>query len=176
VSNGWRFVEGFTMWQPGTRVLATRLDDEFYYPGTVQQAVAARWLVLFDDGSDCWAADDQMLPLQIDAGDRLAVRLPGVAEYTPCQVLRRDGEKINIQFDDGTDEQTSLGMIRVDPTAWKDPGGPAPTSRWIVGDRVLGKWSRDPYWYPGTIQAVSDDLVDIHYDDGDKERLAPATT
>jgi hypothetical protein len=157
------------MWQAGSRVLATRLDDEFWYPGSIHQVENARCFVLFDDGSECWAADDQLLPLQIDVGDRIGVRLPGVDKYTLCRVLRRDGERINVQFDDGTDEQTSLGMIRVDPTQWKDPGGTAPPSRWIIGDRVLAKWSGDAYWYPGTIQVIDGERMHVYYDDGDHE-------
>jgi hypothetical protein len=157
------------MWQPGTRVLATRLDDDYWYPGTVQLADGPRCLVLFDDGEEVWLPDDQVLPLRIDVGDRVFVRVPGGGSYAPCFVVRRDGEKINVQFDDGTDEQTSLGMVRVDPTQWKDPGGAAPAPRWIVGDRVLCKWSRDAYWYPGTIQAIDGERLHVYFDDGDNE-------
>jgi hypothetical protein len=161
--------EGGAMWQVGSRVLATRLDDEFWYPGSVQQHQDERWLVLFDDGSDCWVSDDQLLPLQIDIGDRLFVRLPGADSYSPCLVLRSSSDKLTILFEDGTDEQTSLGMIRVDPTSWKDPGGAAAPSRWIVGDRVLAQWSGDSYWYPGTIQVVDRDRLHVYFDDGDHE-------
>jgi hypothetical protein len=157
------------MWQVGSRVLATRLDDEFWYPGTVQQEQDSGWLILFDDGSELSVADDQLLPLQIDVGDRLFVRLPGGDTYSPCLVLRISDEKLNVLFEDGTDEQTSLGMIRVDPTAWKDPGGAAAPSRWIVGDRVLAQWSRDSYWYPGTIQVIERDRLHVYFDDGDNE-------
>jgi hypothetical protein len=157
------------MWQPGNRILATRLDDDFWYPGTVQQSDGSRHLILFDDGEERWMPDDQVLPLLIEAGDRLFVRVPGGGSYAPCFVLRRDGEKINVQFDDGTDEQTSLGMMRVDPTQWKDPGGVARASRWIVGDRVLARWSRDMYWYPATIQTINRDRLHVYFDDGDNE-------
>jgi hypothetical protein len=157
------------MWQPGNRILATRLDDDFWYPGTVQQSDSPRFLVLFDDGEERWIAEDQILPLQIDVGDRVFVRVPGGASYAPGFVLRREGEKINVQFDDGTDEQTSLGMLRIDPTQWKDPGGAQPASRWIIGDRVLCKWSKDTYWYPGTIQAIDGGRLHVYFDDGDNE-------
>src|SRR5262245_6051721 len=160
------------MAQPGDRVLATRLDDHFWYPGTVRQRDGERSHVLFDDGSEGWMPDEQIMALQIDAGDRVAVRLPGGSTYTPGRVLRRDLERINVQFDDGTDEQTSLGMIRVDPTNWKDPGGAAPRSRWIVGDRVLARWSHDVFWYPGTIQGVTSDQVHVYFDHGDHEWMA----
>jgi hypothetical protein len=159
------------MWDSGQRVLATRLEDAYWYPGTVRQADAQRCRVLFDDGDERTLADDQLLPLQIDVGDRLFVRLPGGATWTPGRVLRLDGDKINIQFDDGGDEQTSLGMIRIDPTEWKDPGGALPVNRWIVGDRVLAKWSRDRYWYPGTIQAIRGGELHVYFEDGDHEWL-----
>jgi hypothetical protein len=129
------------MWQPGNRILATRLDDDFWYPGTIQQADGPHYLVLFDDGEERWTPEDQTLPLLIAIGDRIFVRVPGGGNYAPCFVLRRDGEKINVQFDDGSDEQTSIGMARVDPTEWKDPGGSGMASCWIIGDRVLCQWS-----------------------------------
>jgi hypothetical protein len=157
------------MWQPGSRILATRLDDDYWYPGTVQQVEAARYLLQFDDGEERWTPEDQILPLEIEFGDRLLVRVPGGGSYAPGFVLRRDGEKINVQFEDGTDEQTSLGMVRVDPTQWKDPGGAVEAPRWIIGDRVLAKWSKDMYWYPATVQAMDGDRLHIYFDDGDNE-------
>jgi hypothetical protein len=157
------------MWQPGNRILATRLDDDFWYPGTVRHGDDRQQVVLFDDGEERSIPAAQIVPLAIDVGDRVFVRVPGGGSYTPGFVLRRDGEKINVQFDDGSDEQTSLGMVRVDPAQWKDPGGARPAPRWIVGDRVLCKWSRDTYWYPGTIQALDGARLYVCFDDGDRE-------
>jgi len=161
------------MWQSGQRVLATRLEDNYWYPGSVHRVDEQRCFVLFDDGAEHWIPDDQIVPLEIGAGDRLFVRLPGGSSYTPCRVLRRDGEKLSIQFDDGADEQTSIGMVRVDPTEWKDPGGAEPDTGWIVGDRVLGKWSHDRYWYPGTIQVIENGKLHVYFDDGDHEWMTP---
>jgi hypothetical protein len=110
------------MWQLGQRVLATRLDDDFWYPATVQQSESSRSLLLFDDGDERWIDQEQILPLAIEVGDRIFVRLPGAGSYAPGFVVGRAGEKINVQFEDGSDEQTSLGLVRVDPTNWKDPG------------------------------------------------------
>jgi hypothetical protein len=111
------------MWQPGHRILGTRLDDDFWYPATVQENGDPGVLVLFDDGDERWLPQDNILPLAIDVGDRVFVRQPGTGSYAPCFVVGRSGEKINVQYDDGTDEQTSLGLVRIDPTQWKDPGG-----------------------------------------------------
>ncbi len=34
---------------------------------------------------------------------------------------------------------------------------------------VLANWTRDDYWYPGTITDIKENLYFIHFDDGDKE-------
>lgn len=42
-------------------------------------------------------------------------------------------------------------------------------SQWNEGDRVFGNWNLDEYWYPGTIESISDGVYFIKYDDGDEQ-------
>jgi len=45
---------------------------------------------------------------------------------------------------------------------------------WEVGDRILGNWTHDPLWYPGTVMEKAgedDDLYRVQFADGDEEWL-----
>jgi hypothetical protein len=161
------------MWRTGDRVLAGRPADSFLYPGTVQDLQGSEVLVGFDDGEEALLPANQVKPLQIEAGDHVQVRLPATRTYTPAAVLRREGDRLTVQFEDGLHEATSLGMVRIDPSNWKGQARPRQGHSWIVGDRVLAKWSGDPFWYPGTIQALEGERLHVYYDDGDKEWLTP---
>jgi len=47
-------------------------------------------------------------------------------------------------------------------------------SDWQVGDAMLGNWSYDPFWYPGTILEKEDDRFLVRFADGDEEWLGPS--
>jgi hypothetical protein len=158
------------MWQTGDRVLASRPSGPHLYPGTVHSQDGSALHVFFDDGEEARVPAGQLYPLQVEPGDRIEVRLPATRHYTPAVVGRCDGERLSIELEDGTQEWTSSGMIRIDPAVWKSGGG---RHGWTVGDRVLAYWRGDGYWYAGTVQGVDRDNLHVYYDDGDKEWCAP---
>ena len=49
---------------------------------------------------------------------------------------------------------------------------------WHVGDALLGNWSQDPFWYPGTIIGLEHEGNEYRYHvrfaDGDEEWLGPS--
>jgi len=53
------------MWKVGDRVLGKRHDENYWYPGTVRHVDGGRAYVIFDDGEDALAADDQLQPLDL---------------------------------------------------------------------------------------------------------------
>jgi hypothetical protein len=61
------------------------------------------------------------------------------------------------------------GIRKEPPPSSVGAVGPPETSVWRIGDRVLVNWTRDSYWYPGTISDKKESLYFINYDDGDKE-------
>ncbi len=161
------------MWRTGDRVLASRPPDSFLYPGTVQDVDGGAVLVAFDDGQDARVPAGQVRAIEIGAGDRVQVRLPATRTYSPADVLRRDGDRLHLQLEDGESELTSLGMVRIDPGQRKGQAPRRQGHSWIVGDRVLAKWSQDPFWYPGTVQALEGERLHVYYDDGESEWLPP---
>jgi len=50
---------------------------------------------------------------------------------------------------------------------------------WQVGNALLGNWSQDPFWYPGTVIAMAPDedhenRYRVRFADGDQEWLGPS--
>src|SRR2546421_462820 len=120
------------MLRPGDRVLAPRAADPHLYPGIVQDADRTHAAVSFDDGEEARVPAAEARPLALAAGDRVLGRLPATRTYTPAVATRRDGDRLSVEFEDGGQEWTSLGMVRIDPKNWK---GQAPRPQgytWIV--------------------------------------------
>jgi hypothetical protein len=159
------------MWNHGDRVLANRPPEPYWYPGTVRHIDGDRLYVIYDDGEDALLTGEQLMPLKIEVGDRVWARLPAGRTYSLARVVRVDGEQLYLEYDDGEQERSSLGMVRIDRKNWKGRT-PQAQSGWIDGDRVLARWGGDFFWYPGTVQGVKGGRVNVCFDDGGRERVA----
>jgi hypothetical protein len=121
--------------------------------------------VYFDDGDDEWLPSEGVCENDLTVGSRVFARFQRGPGYFPGRIVRREGERIMIAYDDGQQEDTSIRWVRV-------RRGPI-AMPWKVGQRVLAQWLHEPFFYPGSVQAVSEDLVDIQYDDGDRACVPP---
>lgn len=157
-------------WQIGARVLAGRQNEAYLYPATVRWLDGDKVAVDFDDGDQGWVNAAKLIPLNLEVGDRVFARMPVGHNYSPARITRIEGAKIHIEYDDGEPEWTSAGMLRVHPEQWKNVAAvPRTQSSWIVGDRVLARWNpQDPFYYPGTVQAVTATEIQVFFDDGDR--------
>ncbi len=173
-------------WRAGDRVLAKWMDA-FFYPGRIQQVQGPKCLVHFDDGDVSWVHAAHMLAPDIAVGSQVFGRVRGGPSYYPGTVRQQKGEKIQIRYDHGEEEWTTISMVRVQrpianvgpeeaapyppppgpPAPVIDLGEPTQDSNWRVGDRVLARWM-DFYWYPGTILGMGTKGFHILYDDGDQ--------
>jgi hypothetical protein len=143
--------------------------------------------VYFDDGDAAWIDNAHILEPDVQVGSRVFARIHGGPSFVPAVVSQQKGETVQVRYDHGEEEWTSLSMIRVQrpvaeggearstvdsvPTAPVrspvDVGEPMDASAWRVGDRVLARWY-DFYWYPGTILSMGTKGYHILYDDGDQ--------
>jgi DNA repair protein Crb2 Tudor domain len=172
-------------WKVGDRVMA-QWRDAFFYPGRVRAVSNDSCEVQFDDGDGDWVASAQIQRADIRVGSRVFARVHGGPMFAPATVNQQRGEKLQVSYDHGEEEWTSLSLIRLQqpgadvpsPTARPTPQGqaidlgePLSEGAWRVGDRVLARWL-DFFWYPGTILALGTKGFHILYDDGD-QRVAP---
>jgi hypothetical protein len=170
-------------WAFGDQVLAPRAGDSYCYPGTVQQDAGEHCSILFEDGNEAWVPTGQVQPLRLEPGDWIEVRLPAGREFSIARVVRFGSGRLIVKYEDGEQETTSLGLIRMAPdqmashlmTTSQPQTAPAPESSlsWAAGDRVWARWSGDYHWYPGTVQTVEGERIHILFDDQDQEWVAP---
>jgi hypothetical protein len=72
---------------------------------------------------------------------------------------------VEIYYDDGDKEVTTLSMVRVR----RGVSG----HNWAEGHRVLAQSEYDGYLYPGVIERAEEDSLYILFDDGDRGQLSP---
>ena len=173
-------------WTMGDRVLA-RWHDTFFYPGRVRTVSGSSCEIYFDDGEVGWVDSAQILAPDVEVGSRVFARIHGGPAFVPGIVSQRRGETVQVHYDHGEQEWTSLSMVRVQRAGVDvgkegpfpglvppgpveqavDLGEPADDGVWRVGDRVLVRWL-DFFWYPGTILSMGTKGYHILYDDGDQ--------
>jgi hypothetical protein len=100
-------------WKVGDRVLANWTHDKYWYPATIRKIDGERIYVQFDDGDKEWMTDTHLLEIDIEVGDRIYCKWKGGPHYYPGRVASKDGESIDVHYDDGDKEKTSIKMVRV---------------------------------------------------------------
>ena len=93
-----------------------------------------------------------------DVGDWVLARWKGDRYWFPGIVVKRFGDNVTIDYDDGTRETLPSRLVR--PYDWR------------VGTQVQCQWQGGSDWYAGKITAVSSDgtRIGVAYDDGDREQ------
>jgi len=152
-------------WVIGDRVLSQWSGDGLWYPGTIQGVGAEGVLVCYDDDDTEWRALDEVVSLgELRAGARVLCRWEGGAGFYPGRLSRRDGEQIEVHYDDGVTETTTISLVRVQ----RRVGVTAVIFH--PGQRVLAGWS-DGRYHPATFERVEGDDLRVRYDEGSNGRV-----
>jgi DNA repair protein Crb2 Tudor domain/Agenet domain len=96
----------------GDRVLASWLDA-YFYPGRVRQVQGASCEIAFDDGDVAWVDQANVRRPDIETGSQVFCRFHAGPAYLPGTVRQQNGEKIQVQYENGEKEWTTLSMVRV---------------------------------------------------------------
>ncbi len=113
-----------TALQAGDRVLASWVDA-FFYPGRVQQIDGHSCEVVFDDGDVAWVNEANVRRPDIRSGSEVFCRFHAGPTYKPGTVAEQNGEKLQVQYENGEKEWTTLSMVRVKRRLADVPGPPA---------------------------------------------------
>jgi hypothetical protein len=98
----------------GDRVLARWAQEEdWWYPGVVCAIVAGGYEVQYDDGDRAAVPEDQIRPLELRAGARIQCRYRGGPGFYDGVVASSAGSAIQVNYDDGDRESSSVSMVRV---------------------------------------------------------------
>jgi hypothetical protein len=156
-------------WRVGDRVLG-RWFDFFWYPATILALGVKGYHLLFDDGDQRVVQDQGLMPLDVEEGEEIFIRPKSQPQriYTPARVLRVDGESLDVELEDGTQESNQkISRARL----WRCPVG-VKSFLFADGDRVLAQ-DIDGFTYPGEILSVDHDKVIVHFLDGPERMLTP---
>jgi DNA repair protein Crb2 Tudor domain len=98
----------------GDRVLAVwPAETGWWYPATVIGVDGDRALVQYDDGDRAPVTTDELRLLRLGTGARVFGRWQAGQSYYPGQVTQTTGNAIHIAYDDGDEEWTTVGLVRV---------------------------------------------------------------
>lgn len=167
------------MWTIGDRVWVNRLQDAFWYPGTIRHIQDDRYFVIYDDGEDGFVQEPQMEPFQLNLGEAVEVCPEKSSHFEPARVIDRQGEQFQVELtEEGRLAWVPPGRLRkmLRTTAPVSLGSTSvefhePTD-WTIGSRVFA-CGMDLYWYPGTVFRSQDDLVLVALDDGSIAPVLP---
>ncbi len=96
----------------GDRILG-QWEPEWFYPGVIVNSTGSVIEVQFDDGDRAQLRPDQVRPLNVQVGSRVYGRWQGGGQYYPGRISSVNGSAINIDYDDGDKEGTTVSMIRI---------------------------------------------------------------
>jgi hypothetical protein len=157
----------------GDRVLAP-WEPTFLYAGTLDPVHAARALIQFDDGDCGWVDLAHLRPLTLRPGQRVMSRRRMGPHFFPDQIRSVHGEKVDVEFDDGKAERTTVAALRI-PCAPLGRGAELVSAishtafhkRLKEGDRVWALWNHSAL-FPGTVAGLRDREAHVEFDDGDQ--------
>jgi len=152
----------------GDRVFAC-WHDLFWYPGVVVAVNGDQHHVMFDHGNQAMVTGDRVKELALEPGARVFCRRQGGPEFLPGEITQRRGEVIQVRYEDGEEETTSLRLVRLERDDWFPPSKLANIHK---GDRILGCWF-DLHWYPGVVLSIDGKRLHVLFDDGDQALLTP---
>lgn len=96
----------------GDRVLG-QWEPEWFYPGVIVTEGGGTFVVQFDDGDRAQLQPNQVREMNIGTGSRVYCRWRGGPQYYPGSITAINGNAIDVSYDDGDQESTTVSMCRV---------------------------------------------------------------
>ena len=99
-------------WTEGNRVFAFWDEDEYFYPATIVKIDGNDIFVRFDTGEEEWTNADYLEEFIIEEDDEVECKSAEDNLYYDVTVLEVDGEKLKVEYEDGTTEWSTFPHIR----------------------------------------------------------------
>jgi hypothetical protein len=97
----------------------------------------------------------------VKVGDLVFVNLKKYGRFYAAQITARQGDRIEVRYDDGTEEDTTvLALAGLSPAA---------AAAVKPGDRVTVNWKNTGRFYDARVTAREGDKIHVQYDDGGEE-------
>jgi len=99
-------------WNEGQRAFAFFDEDEYFYPATILQIDGDDIYIRFDTGEEEWTSSDYLEEYLVVANDEVECQSNQDDLFYDVTVLEVDGERVEVEYDNGTTEWTSLNRLR----------------------------------------------------------------
>lgn len=99
-------------WNEGDRVYAYWDEDDYFYPATILEITEEDILIRFDTGEEEWTQADYLEEYAVSANEEVECKSAKDDMYYDVTVLAVNGDQVQVSFDDGSSEWTTLNRIR----------------------------------------------------------------
>jgi hypothetical protein len=87
--------------------------DSYWYPAVIGNTGDGLYFIRYDDGDTEWRMEKYIKKEEIRAGDVVFGNWQGKGRYYRGVIASRNGERIYIKYDDGDEEWTTVGRVRL---------------------------------------------------------------
>ena len=164
----------------GSEALAHYRSSGFAYASVITGVRdGGRVDVVYADGDSETLATTELYPEAIVQGTRVEARIRQWTRFFPGTVQRRVAHAVFVRFDDGDEQWTSIGLVRLPAAGLRRDATPATGTRPTgtvpeAGSAVLANYQGQGWYYPAIVaERRADGQVHVIYADGDGEWLAP---
>ena len=99
-------------WSEGDRVFAYRDEDDYFYPATILNIEEEDIFIRFDTGEEEWTQEEFLEEYAVSADEEVECKSTKDDQYYDVTVLSADGDRVEVEFSDGSTEWTTLSRIR----------------------------------------------------------------
>lgn len=99
-------------WNVGDRAFAYWEADEYYYPATITEIEDEDIYIRYDTGEEAWTNSDYLQEMIVETGDLVESKWSEDGEYYAAEVLSVSGDQVQVQYEDGNEEWTTLNNLR----------------------------------------------------------------
>jgi hypothetical protein len=103
-------------WEEGDRVFVYWESDEYYYPATITEIDGEDITVRCDDGDTATVTSDELEMLILEIDDEVESKWSKDKKFYTAYVKDMDGERVQVEYEDGIVEWTTVSNLRVSLT------------------------------------------------------------
>ena len=99
-------------WTEGNRAFAYWDEDEYFYPATIVTIDGDDIFVRFDTGEEEWTNAEYLEEFIVEVDDEVECKSTQDNLYYDVTVLDVDGDRVEVEYEDGTSEWSTLSRLR----------------------------------------------------------------
>ena len=99
-------------WNEGDRVFAYWDEDDYFYPATILNIADEDIFIRFDTGEEEWTEEEFLEEYAVSADEEVECKASKDDQYYDVTVRNADGDRLEVEFSDGSTEWATLNRIR----------------------------------------------------------------